>query len=215
MAYTRTLVILANSVKKGRYCVAGKDLETGEWVRPVASAAGDGLPCSRVRVTNPYGTFRAKPLQVVEMGFQQPVPLATQPENHLTDDTAWRQRYKKERERLHLFVDTPEHLWMYGPETHRFPTAAIGGAKGHQSLYLVAVETVEFRVKTNYWGHKRIVAYFTYNGVLYGMSVTDPAYADYLRHDIGYEWQETRRYLCLSQTDDFHGHCYKVVAAVL
>ncbi len=215
MACIRTMVILANSIKHKRYCVAGKDIRTGEWIRPVATANGEGLSKDCIAVENPYGTFMAKPLQIVEMDLGRHVPLVTQPENYLADGRRWRQRYTCERSRLQIIADTPDHLWMYAAESYRFPRGVLKRVKKHQSLYLVFVEAVEFRVSANTYGRKRILASFIYNGQRYQMSVTDPRYASYFSYDIGYEWQEHGRYLCLSQTDDYHGYCYKVVAAVL
>jgi hypothetical protein len=40
---SRTLVILANSVKHHLHCVAGKDINTKEWVRPVGNDDGEAL----------------------------------------------------------------------------------------------------------------------------------------------------------------------------
>ena len=36
----KTIVILANSVKHGKHCVAGKFIDTKQWIRPVANDSG-------------------------------------------------------------------------------------------------------------------------------------------------------------------------------
>ena len=215
MAYTRSVVILANSVKQGEHCVAGKDIRTGKWIRPVTTLVGGALPRQKVMVKNPYGSFVAKPLQIVDMAFEKPAPLPTQPENHLLAKEIWIQHFKARRDQLHRVIENPEHLWMYGNRSDRFPVVALESIERHQSLYFVHTDAIQFRIGTNFHGYKRIIGTFRHNGQIYSMSVTDPAYFDHAKFDIGYEWEESGRYLCLSQTDAFNGYCYKVIAAVL
>ena len=215
MAFTRSVVILANSIKQGEHCVAGKDIRTGEWIRPVTTPEGGALPREKVMVKNPYGIFVAKPLQYVEMTFEKPAPIPAQPENCLLAPRRWTQRFKARRDQLHSMLDNPEHLWMYGDRSDRFPVEALGNIRRHQSLYFVHTDAIHFRIGTNFRGHKRIIGTFFYNGTLYSMVVTDPGFFDHTRLDIGHEWEENDRYLCLSQTDTFNGYCYKVIAAIL
>ena len=35
MTYSKTLVVLAKSIKRGNFCIAGKDMADFSWVRPV------------------------------------------------------------------------------------------------------------------------------------------------------------------------------------
>jgi hypothetical protein len=66
------IIVLANSVKHGQHCVAGKCINTGNWVRPVSNANGAELSHEQAKYQNPYGTFGVKPLQKIRMGFSQP-----------------------------------------------------------------------------------------------------------------------------------------------
>ena len=88
------VVILAKSIKHKQYCVAGKCVANGVWVRPVASKDGAELQKSNVLISNNYGQFEAKPLQKVIMNFVQHAPLIFQPENFVVDGEPWRQNYK-------------------------------------------------------------------------------------------------------------------------
>ncbi|MDE1239946.1 dual OB domain-containing protein [Vibrio aestuarianus] len=37
---TRTVVVLADSYKHGEHCIAGKCVQTGQWIRPVSTPKG-------------------------------------------------------------------------------------------------------------------------------------------------------------------------------
>ena len=75
----RKLLLVANSRKlKGR-CLAGIDLETGEWIRPVSDEDHGAIPpawCDS-------GGRSVQPLDVVEVDLQRHVPMPHQPENWL------------------------------------------------------------------------------------------------------------------------------------
>lgn len=43
MYMVKTIVVLAKSIKHGKYCVAGKDINSNEWVRPVLDRSGAEL----------------------------------------------------------------------------------------------------------------------------------------------------------------------------
>jgi hypothetical protein len=69
------IVVLANSVKHGQHCVAGKCMETGKWIRPVSNTRGGELNHEQAKYQNKYGVYSVKPLQRILMGFLHPVPL--------------------------------------------------------------------------------------------------------------------------------------------
>jgi len=218
MGYVRDMVILATSFKHHSYCIAGKDVHSGEWIRPVSTSKGGALGKEAIRVQNPYGTFQAKPLQRVIVPFEKSAPLKAQPENHLVAPGAWRQKYKVDRQDLEGACDHPEHLWMYDDHySDRFAYDRLDASRGasHQSLYLIFVESIRFKRTRNYSGRPSITGSFQYRGERYGFKVTDPNFAKYFKADLGYEWEERNRFLCLSLTDAFEGYCYKLIAAVL
>jgi hypothetical protein len=82
----RTIAIFANSVKHGLHCVAGKDVSSGEWIRPVANASGAELAHDQCVYVNPYGRYTVKPLQKIEMHLASHAPLINQPENYVIAD---------------------------------------------------------------------------------------------------------------------------------
>jgi len=105
------VVILANSIKHQQHCVAGKCSANGQWVRPVANPTGAELSHEQEQCQNPYGLFRAKPLQKIFMSFSAHAPLPHQPENHVTDGSRWRQNYRIRDAELEQYLDYPDDLW--------------------------------------------------------------------------------------------------------
>ncbi|CAM2747568.1 hypothetical protein VIOR103205_01090 [Vibrio ordalii] len=62
------VVVLANSIKHGQHCVAGKCVNTGKWIRPVSNLQGAELSHQQAKIQNPHGIFNVKPLQKIGKG---------------------------------------------------------------------------------------------------------------------------------------------------
>ena len=85
---TKTIVVLANSIKKGGRCLAGKELlsssgdqyDVGGWIRPVTTK--DGGAVSENSMSLALG-HQPEPLEIIELPFEGPEPLSHQPENWL------------------------------------------------------------------------------------------------------------------------------------
>ncbi|CAM3031186.1 dual OB domain-containing protein [Vibrio rarus] len=201
---SRTLVVLANSVKHHQCCVAGKCLDTKEWIRPVANAHGAELTQQQASVTNPYGVYQVKPLQKVKMGFEQAVPLKNQPENYLINNVRWTQQYKISPADLHQFLDTPASLWGVGDRVD-YQAIVRGQITIGNSLQLIKVEDLLLYIDD----YERRRASFSYNGIEYNLAVTDPSFNRYVN-----DQSDLIGILCISLGEEFHGNCYKLVAAI-
>lgn len=198
------IVVLANSVKHGQHCIAGKCLNTGRWIRPVSNKLGAELTHDQAKYQNPYGTFGVKPLQKIRMGFTQHVPLPHQPENYLIDGNLWQQNYSIGLVELPNHLDGPADLWGEG---NRVPHAQItqGLYVVSQSLYLVQVDGLSLYTTDD----DRRRASFTYNGINYDLAVTDPKFDEIER-----EQREVTGILCISLGEEYQGYCYKLVATI-
>ena len=198
------IVVLANSVKHGQHCVAGKCIHTLDWVRPVSNEQGGELSHDQAKYQNPYGTYGVKTLQRIRMGFDKHAPLPHQPENYLIDGNLWQQNYSIEPEELVRYLDSPVDLWGEG---HRVASASIqlGFLSIQQSLYLVQVENLT--LYTTVEGKRR--ASFGYNGKSYDLAVTDPKFDEIVR-----EQRAVQGILCVSLGEVFQGYCYKLVATI-
>lgn len=198
------LVILANSVKHGQHCVAGKCINTGKWIRPVSNEQGAELNHEQAKYQNPYGTYGVKPLQKIRMGFLRHVPLPHQPENYLIDGNVWKQNYAIGIEKLPLYLDEPDDLWGEGNRVQH-AQVALGLYNVTQSLYLVQVKNLKLYYSNE--GKRR--ASFTYNGINYDLAATDPKFDEIVR-----EQREVRGILCISLGEEYQGYCYKLVATI-
>jgi len=201
----KKIVVLANSVKHGNHCIAGKCLTTGMWIRPVSTVNGDALDNHQIKCRNPYGLFKVKTLQMVHMQFASAVPLVNQPENHLiAANSEWRQDYKIGANDLPKLLDAPMSIWGEG---NRISYNAIvqNKCKPEQSLFLVQTEDLALY----YNDEKKRRARFIYKGVEYDLPATDPDF-----DTIVSEQRDLMGIICISLAEEHHGYCYKIAAAI-
>lgn len=206
----KLIVVFANSVKHGKHCVAGKEVQTKKWIRPVSNVDGAELDDHQCKYGNPYGKFKVKPLQKIEIDVAQHSPLIHQPENYLIGNGEWSQKYKIEPFEVMEYLDFPDALW--GTENRIiFSSIESREIQIAQSLYLVKVD--DLRIYRNIEYKRR--ASFVYNGNSYDLPVTDPnfdAHIDYPQH---------QNVLCVSLGEKYDPNegenysCYKIVAAII
>ncbi|HRM52080.1 MAG TPA: hypothetical protein PL094_08320, partial [Acinetobacter johnsonii] len=72
----KEIVILATSLKHGNRCVAGKTINTKEWIRPVSKENGDAIELEQTAVLNTRTNKKwpLKLLQKTEIIFSKHVP---------------------------------------------------------------------------------------------------------------------------------------------
>lgn len=200
----KELIILANSIKHGKHCVAGKCVSSGEWIRPVSNDAGGELSSDQIKAQNIYGNFSVKPLQRVEMDFIRHVPLKNhQPENYLVSSIKWKQRFKIDKSDLITILDNPVNLW--GGDS-RVQYTDINNLCINSSLYLVQVSNLNL-IKN--FDEKR-KARFVYMGIEYVLPVTDPYFDTLYENMKSYD----KAILTVSLGENFKGFCYKIVASI-
>jgi hypothetical protein len=200
----KTVVIFANSIKHRQHCIAGKCIETGEWIRPVANVDGRELSHDQAKYVNPYGTYSVKVKQKIIMDLGGPAPLLHQPENYLITNTVWQQSYSIQDAQLVNYLDSPDSLWGLNDRVN-YSTIQLGMLTINQSLYLVQTENIA--LYKNEYDKRR--ARFTYNGIDYDFAVTDPKFDDLLAAD-----QPLSGIVCISLGEVYEGNCYKLVASI-
>lgn len=200
----KTLVVFANSVKHHEHCVAGKDVLTKEWIRPVGDENGCELSDEQTKYQNKYGRYLVKPLQKMNIDFIKKAPLRHQPDNYVVSDKIWTQNYKIERENIEEYLDEPDDIWLDGVSKNdrvNYDLILNGTIVIDQSLYLIKVKDLIIKKQ-----ERRAI--FTYNGVSYNLAITDPRF-QYVENNLDYY------YLTISLGEPFNGYCYKLVAAIL
>jgi len=220
----KTLVILANSVKNGQHCVAGKEIISKAWYRPVSDNIGSEISHEQAKCKNSYGIFPISVLQKIEINISHAAPLLNQPENVVIFNEVWLQRYKIDRNELVDYLDQPTLLWNNESSSSSgdndrvsFQKIQSGNIKIEQSLYLLSTDNVKVIVQENYENKKRLRVSFDYNKFSYNLATTDPVlWKHFLSKEAGVYEYESPMFLCISLAGRFDdGFCYKLVASVL
>lgn len=230
----KRVIVLANSIKRGGRCVAGREVlnvsgraQIGPWVRPVTAVGSGELYPVHYQLSD--GGFAAV-LDVVDMLLQKHCDEPGQPENwQLDEERPWRKVEPVPLSYVARLTEAPPDLWFQRHEkTDRISVTEQQSRSPQHSLTLVAPQNLRFFLSNEYdesrrGEHPRMQAMFRYRGVDYSMNVTDPLLAE--RH----EWQHPKTNerpvektlrcgdnccLCISLTPPFHGYHYKVVATV-
>lgn len=158
---SRDIVILANSRKLRRRCVAGKDINTGEWIRLVADQDGNGLSLDTARNINCLSIYHVEGLRHVN---DHGNPFHT--ENHLYVATRYLGNVANEGELIDL-LDDPEYIFETCDK--KIPIEVV--SELGYSLQFVEVQDLYMGYDT--WGKLR--ANFSYNGNRYaGIPITVP-----------------------------------------
>ena len=231
---TKSIVVLANSVKKSGRCLAGKELiwtgaewTVGNWIRPVATPDGGEVP--GFEMTQALGR-EPQLLEILEISLEGPVPQPDQPENWLLAKAAkWNSHGTMTFDQLPRLLDQPETLWG----THlRYVEAGYPQQMAKPaSLYLIQPESFgSLRVWTeetidaqgrHYDRHRRR-ATLRYRGTFHEFDITDPQLqARYYpslptRTEAGLNLplrHPHRTAVCVSLTSEWHGRHYKIAAA--
>ncbi|MBF0471440.1 MAG: hypothetical protein HQL48_08700 [Gammaproteobacteria bacterium] len=209
------LLILANSIKKSQRCIAGKRVDTKEWVRPVTSAEGDEISAYRCYSMDlSKKRIEVKPMQRLSIELGHAVPLLNQPENYLFSAQPWQYRGSLSAEQLEPFLDHPESLWGSGPRID-YKIIQQGLIHIEQSLLLVRVEKLQLSQHKSIDGRNKRRANFLYNGTWYNLPVTDPDFEEQIKHP------NHHNILCISLGEKFDFYrngdfcCFKIVASIL
>ena len=227
----KRILVLANSIKKGAHCVAGRELigqdgdyVLGDWVRPI-SKHGQG-ELSGDEVTLNCGR-EVKMLDFIEMPLNCHAGDSCQPENwYIKGPRSWSDvSHRYAPYKIEWLEVNPRNLWLEpGNKTDRVSHARLCASPPHHSLYVV--RPTEFRIRLftdDRWDKKKQRAVFRYNGLTYNLPLTDPLVSGRYRWQIppsGDRPKELRLpcgddcLICVSLAGNFEDHHYKVVATV-
>lgn len=170
MSKGKEIICLANSIKKYPCrCVAGIDIETGQWIRPVSERGSGEL--SEQHYTTEQG-HEPTPLDVLRVYLEEPAPTPTQPENWALTDRDWQ---------LILEEPHPKHYQMLasalesGPEIFgNVKRAVSSGAEVDGSLALVEPESATIQRKPRHDKKDQPRLQFKLEGAEYNLPITGP-----------------------------------------
>lgn len=225
------MLVLANSIKHGAHCVAGRELigQDGEyvlggWIRPVSKHGQGELTSDDITLNCRRQT---KVLDFIEMPLTGHAGDSYQPENwYVRGPRNWSDvSHRYAPYQVEWLEVNPRNLWLEpGNKTDRVSHARLRDTPPRHSLYVV--RPTDFRIRLFYddrWDKKKQRAVFRYNGVTYNLSLTDPVVSGRYRWQVPPSGSPPREFrlscgddclICVSLAGEYEGHHYKVVATI-
>ena len=170
----KEIVVFANSVRSGKHCVAGKEIESKQWIRPVSRRGGE---LNRAQCTVFGRKDPVRPLQKIEIDVDGPyTSIKHQPDNYLIGNDRWNYIGEITSGEIGPYLDSPDTLWGAGD---RVPCSEIENDNMtiEQSLYLVKVSELQLHGPS--FASKRMRASFYYKRERYNLSFTDPYFKEH------------------------------------
>lgn len=216
--FIRKLIILAESAKYGNYCVAGVDVETGKWIRPISEKPEleDAVPLDDLKY--PDGS-RVELLDVVEIKFSdRSANNPIQPENFFYNAKYYWQ--KVGRVTLQELIDgrgyDSRDKIFYNHERSIFG-AKVVKLEARESLLLLPVENL-FIVVEEAKDHKKFFADFDYRGKKFSrFSVGDIEIRNkFADNGAGKYFLKDSATVVFSLTNPYYknAECYKMLAQI-
>lgn len=183
---TKTLCILANSVKFNGYCVAGIEIEkneidqwqsTGRWIRPIGHSNNGSISLKESYLHNQRRI--PKLFDIIEIPLKAPAYVDGQPENWLiAPNVEWKHLGQiNPLKHINTFLEYPDHLWLQENEKYDRVTPQWVVTRQMPSLYLIKPEDMTIYVDgANYGDEQRRSrrANFRYQNKQYDLAMTDP-----------------------------------------
>ena len=230
----KEIVILAKSVKRGHYCIAGREiirknseLYIGEWCRLVSSHDEGAISAQEARlVEGGFPNF----LDIIEFEVKKNVQDPTQPENWLITPNSWKKIGSITKISVfNVCLEKFDTLWGSScGKTDRITTADYLQNYHSSSICIVKPEKFIMELYTEYnpfqgYNQKKRRGKIWYKGVLYNLAITDPEidkkyFRPFPSIDEGVkriELNPENCLLCISLTPEFQGYHYKVIATVI
>ena len=228
----KRMVVLANSIKRGGRCVAGREVHAesgaiGDWLRPISDVDGGALMPRHLAT---HTGRRLGVLDIVDVPLGGNADDPCHPEDWALGGQKWRHVGRFESKHLPGIEETPDDLWLEDPlKTDTVTCRFLQSRAWPQSLYLIRPENLRIRLwqecnRQTGAVQKKSRAVFAYRNVEYDLGLTDPIITLRLFATFPPAGQPPKEYTmpfpdkclaCVSLTPMFMGCHYKVVAAVL
>lgn len=217
------VLCLANSYKEGGRCIAGIDVKSKEWVRPISSREGGAYRVEELVYEN---GARLEVLDVFEFHGHEAAPSLYHPEDIIVDPS-----WSYVRAATIEDVGIVEELALKGPlllgsseSSIQCPTESTKQVENSLGSVVLKSSRVKFRKERGTDGRVRKRATFRLRGSDYDLPITDPSVlaklaaldvGEYAASEIGIESDHVILVVSLAEPWDRNNRCYKVVAAVV
>ena len=185
---TQDIVILANSRRHDGHCIAGKDIATGEWIRPINILGRGQERIDQAAFLD--GDFQLLGLDVsgphildcVRIGIGNDCALYYQPENKFIDGNPWEKLGRISSHRISELIDTAEHCFLRDTDTHHayIPANDLVTTPPTMSLNFLHLtrrsNNIEIIHTTNMRNKPQQRMRFDYGSKKYNLAITDYRY---------------------------------------
>lgn len=203
------IICLANSIKKNERCIAGIDLSTGQWVRPIGRGHEGAI--GNVRLINGCEPQLLDVLEIPLGGLAD--NLGCQPENRILQNGAWTKTSSMTVTDIDKYTENTSYLLHNRDRSVRLSTFASKPKNKWKSLQLIQVQNARF-FRDDYEGKKRRRCSFRYRNTYYDFPVTCPSFDNHINSRLSC-------YLTISMSGPiaFAGNpiksCWKIVAGII
>ena len=222
--YVKSFLCLANSRKPQGRCIAGKELDqqglSGSWFRPVSKRQSGELWHTERRYSN---GDEPRLLDIIKLSCEQKRPHPYQFENHIIADAIhWTCQGRMDWQGVLAHADRPPTpIWGNGHSSKyglndKIPLSYAAHFCG--SLLLIHVQNLRLRVAVewpDFGARRKVRGWFQVQGCDYVLSVTDPAIEDLFLTEADGTYDLGEALLCLSMSEAFKEHAYKLIAGVI
>jgi hypothetical protein len=169
----KRIVCLANSKKLGASCIAGIDLKSRAWIRPLGSGEQGAIT---VREQTFADGTRPRPLDIIDVPLDGAVPQPAQPENWRLAAGPWNRVGRLDRnEARALLSDMAVSTPLFGTDERSIPVAGVQVGGVDSSLAVVRPRNLMWKRKI--WEDEpKIRALFRHAGARHYLPVTDLAW---------------------------------------
>ena len=162
----KIIVILAKSAKYGNYCVAGIELSTNKWIRPIShdEKISDAVTAAELTYVD---KTEIQIFDVVEIDFEDtPVENEIQPENFFFKDKKWQKLGRWNLADFENFCGYDKTDFIFYDTSRRLEISTLDKFEKNKSLLILPVENIlvgkEFRND-----EIKFYANFSYGGINY------------------------------------------------
>ena len=209
----KKIVLLAKSKKHQNYCVAGKDVDTGEWVRLISeeeeihnAVRPENLIYSDETEAQILDVIRAKVKEVDEENINP-----NQPENYILDKNYYLTKIEEETYNLDDMIDNTERIFFN--DMNSISVEDLQDIDNIHSLVLIEPDIVRVRIKNE----TDLIANVWYKGVWYNnLTITDSRFNREYYNEIIYEPRSSRDFkIVVSLAEEYNNIHYKLIASVI